>query len=132
MGKGAILNASTKQKINARSSTAAHLVSIDDQVSKIMWMKRFIESQAFEIDLNILYLDNQCTINSAENVKQGSGKITRHFDIKYFYITDLINQKVVSIEYLSSNDILADYHTKPLIEERFKDMRNQIMNEHIV
>ena len=45
LGKGAIWNASTKQKVNARCLTEAELVSIDDQTSKIMWMKRFIESQ---------------------------------------------------------------------------------------
>ena len=89
-------------------------------------MKRFIESQGFEIDLNILYQGSMSTIKLVENGKHSSGKRTRHFDIKYFYITDLINQKEVSIEYCSSND------TKPSIGERFNDMRNKIMNTHIV
>ena len=71
------------------------------------------------------------TIKLAENGKQSSGKRTRHFDIKYFYITDLINRNEVSIEYCSSNDMLADFHTKPLIGERIKFMRNKIMNTNI-
>ena len=91
-------------------------------------MRKFIEAQGFEIDLNILYQDNMSTIKFAENGKQSSGKRTRNFDIKYFYIADLINRKEVSIEYCSSNDMLADFHTKPLIGERFKLMRNKIMN----
>ena len=128
LGKGSIWNESTKQKVNARSSTEAELISIDDKISKIIWMKRFIEAQGFEIDLNILYQDNMSTIRLAENGKHSSGKRTRHFDIKYFYITDLINRNEVSIEYCSSNDMLADYHTKPLIGEKFKLMRNKIMN----
>ena len=132
LGKGAIWNASTKQKVNARSSTEAELVSVDDQKSKIIWMKKFIESQEFEIDLNVLYQDNMSTSKLAENGEHSSGKRTRHFVIKYFYITDLINQKEVSIEYCSSNDMLTDYHIKPLIGERFKDMTNKIMNTHIV
>ena len=127
-GKGALWNESTKQKVNTRSSTEAELVSIDDQISKIIWMKIFIESQGFEVDLNILYQDNQSTIKLAENVKYSSGRRTRHFDTKYFYITDLINQKEVSIQYCSSNNMLADYHTKPLIGEKFEIMRNKIMN----
>ena len=128
IGKGAIWNASTKQKVNARSSTEAELISIDDQVSKIVWMKKFIESQGFDVKLNILYQDNQSTIKLAENGKYSSGKRTRHFDIKYFYITDLISQKEISIKYCSSNNMLADYHTKPLIGEKFKEMRNKILN----
>ena len=39
-----------------------------------------------------------------------------------------INQKEVSIESCSSNDILAEYHTKPLIGKKFKNMRDEIMN----
>ena len=128
LGKGAIWNESTKQKVNARSSTEAELISIDDKISKIIWMKKFIEAQGFEIDLNILYQDNMSTIKLAENGKQSSGKRTRHFDIKYFYVTDLINRNEVSIEYCSSNAMLADFHTKPLIGEKFKLMRDKIMN----
>ena len=41
LGKGAIWNESTKQKVNARSSTEAELISIDDEISKIIWMKNF-------------------------------------------------------------------------------------------
>ena len=128
LGKGAICNDSSKQKVNARSSTEAELISIDDKIAKIMWMKRFIENQGFYINLNVIYQDNTSTIKLAENGKYSSGKRTRHFNIKYFYITDLINRKEVSIKYCSSNDMLADYHTKPLIGEKFESMRNKIMN----
>ena len=37
-------------------------------------MKRFIESQGFEIDLNILYQDNINAIKLAQNGKYSSGK----------------------------------------------------------
>ena len=36
LGKGAIWNEFTKQKVNARSSTEAELISIDDKISKII------------------------------------------------------------------------------------------------
>ena len=104
------------------------MVSIDDKIAKIMWMKRFVESQEYNINLNMVYQDNTSTIKQAENGKYSSGKRTQHFDTKYFYITDLINRKEVSIEYCSSNDMLAYYHTKSLIGEKFMEMRNKIMN----
>ena len=59
---------STKQKVNARSSTEAELIS--NKISKIIWKMRFIESQGFDIDLNILYQDNMSTIKLAENGKK--------------------------------------------------------------
>ena len=53
LGNGAIWNESTKQKVNARSSTEAELISIDNNISKIICMERFIESQGFDIDIYI-------------------------------------------------------------------------------
>ena len=37
LGKGAIYSASTKQKVDARSSTESELVAVDDMISKVMW-----------------------------------------------------------------------------------------------
>ena len=45
LGKGMVISGSTKQKINARSSTEAELVGKDDYVSKVLWTKLFIEEQ---------------------------------------------------------------------------------------
>ena len=71
--KGAICNNSSKQKVNARSSIEAELISINNKISKIIWMKRFIDQ------------DNTSTVKMAENGKYSSGKRTRHFDIKFLY-----------------------------------------------
>ena len=128
LGNGAICSDSSKQKVNARSSTEAELISINDKIATIMWMNRFIESQGFHINLNVIYQDNTRTIKLAKNGKNSSGKRTQHFDIKYFYITDLINRKEVSIKYCSSNDMLTDYHSKPLIREKFMKIKNKIVN----
>ena len=81
--------------------------------------------------MNILYQDNKSTIKLAENDKSSSGKRTQHFDINYLYIMDLINWKELNIEYNSSNDMIADYHTNPLIGEKFRNIWNTIMNIHI-
>ena len=87
-----------------------------------------MQSQGFYINLNVIYQDNTRTIKLAKNGKNSSGKRTQHFDIKYFYITDLINRKEVSIKYCSSNDMLTDYHSKPLIREKFMKIKNKIVN----
>ena len=55
MGKGAINSDSTKQKTNSRSSTEAEINGVDDKISKVLWAKRFIEAQGFEVKLNVIY-----------------------------------------------------------------------------
>jgi hypothetical protein len=128
MGKGAIMSSSTKQKVNSRSSTESELIGADDKIAKILWTKRFLEWQEFMVKLNIIYQDNTGTIKLEENGKGSSGKRKRHFDIKYFYVTDLVGRNEVKIEYCSTDDMIADYNTKPVVGRKFTLFRDRIMN----
>ena len=128
LGKGGIFSDSTKQKINTRSSTEAELVAVDDRISKILWAKHFIEKQGFKVELNIIYQDNTSTIKLKNNGKASSGKRTRHFDIKYFHVTDLIGRDEVIIIYCPTDDMIADYMTKPVVGTTFVRFRDLIMN----
>ena len=62
------------------------------------------------------------------NGKASSGKRTRHFNIKYFFITDLIERKELSIDYCPTEAMIADYMTKPLMGKKFVEFRKEIMN----
>ena len=128
LGQGAITAISTKQKINTRSSTEAELVSTDDIIAKVIWTKRFIEAQGYNVDENIIHRDNQSTMKLEQNGKASSGKRTRHFNIKFFYITDLIQHQEVSIKYCPTDQMIADYMTKPLTGQKFHSFRKIIMN----
>jgi hypothetical protein len=92
MGKGSIILDALKQKVNSRTSTEAELIAVDDEVSKVLWTKQFLEWQNFKVKLNIVCQDNTSSMKLEKNGKASSGKRTRHFDIKSFYVvTDLIN-----------------------------------------
>jgi hypothetical protein len=128
LGHGVICSVSTKQKVNTRSSTEAELVGLDDVISKVLWTKRFIEQQGFKITSTIVYRDNTSAMKLEENGRASASKRTRHFNIKYFYITDLIEKGEVKIEYCPTDDMLADYMTKPLVGTKFLSFWKQVMN----
>ena len=88
-------------------------------------MKRVLEYQGLSIKMNILFQDNMSTIKLAKN---GKKRRTRHFDIKYFYITDLIERNEVKIVYCPTEDMTADIMTKPVTGEKFKQLRLKLMN----
>ena len=113
LGKGMLTNDSTKQQVNSRSSTEAELNGVDDKISKILWVSKFIEYQGFKIKNNIVFQDNMSAIKLEENGKDSSGRQTRHFDIKMFYIKDLIERKLVKIEHCPVETMIADYLSKP-------------------
>jgi hypothetical protein len=128
LGAGMITSISTKQKVNTRSSTESELVAHDDVVSKILWSKQFIEAQGFTVNANIVYRDNTSAMKLKENGEASSGKCTRHFDIKYFYITDLIKRNEIQIVYCPTEEMIADYMTKPMVGAKFAKFCNIIMN----
>jgi hypothetical protein len=54
--------------------------------------------------------------------------ITCHFHIKFFYITDLNNRNEIQIKYCPTENMIADYITKPLVGVKFEHFRKLIMN----
>jgi len=128
LGKGVAMSASLKQKVNTRSSTEAELVAIDDMISKILWTRQFLEAQGFKIAVNLVYRDNTSSMKLETNGSASAGKRTRHFDIKYYYVTDLINRRLVDIRYCPTDAMIGDYMTKPVTGYKFAAFRKAIMN----
>ena len=117
----------TKQKVNSRSSTEAEFIAVDDVISKIIWTKLFMEAQGYKIKSNIIYRDNQSSMKMEMNGKSSSGKRTRHFNIKYYYITDLIKRGEVQIKFCPTENMIADYMTKPITGSRFIEFWSHIL-----
>ena len=128
MGKGCVTSACQKQKVNTRSTTEAELVGLDDVLSKIIWTLLFVRAQGFHVLSNVVHRDNTSTMKLEQNGKESSGRRTRHFDIKYFYATDLIRRKLLKIEYCPTDQMVADYTSKPTMAALFRGFRNLIMN----
>ena len=99
LGKGMILDHSTKQKVNSCSLVEAESIGINNKHSKIVWAKRFIQQQGFEVSDNVIYQDNTSAIKLAENGCESTGSRTIRFNIKVFYVKDLINRNIVQVKY---------------------------------
>ena len=138
MGKGALLSMSLKQKINTKSSTEAELVGVDDAMNFVVWTKLFFDWQmqhheegmkSKEIGkTNILLQDNTSAIQLEQYGKRSSTKRTRHINIRYFYITDKLQDKTVTaISYCPTKEMVSDYLSKPLQGSLFQIHRNSIM-----
>ena len=104
------------------------MIAVDDTLSKILWTKRFIEAQGHMIKENIVYQDNKSAMKLEMNGKTSSGKRTRHFDIKFFYFTDLEKREEIHIKYCPTKEMIADFMTKPLVGTKYINMSNQILD----
>jgi hypothetical protein len=126
-GNCAVLFRSKKQKVNTRSSTETELIAVDDALPTIQWTMNFMADQGYILETEIKQ-DNKSTMLLMKNGRLSSGKRTKHFDIRYFYVKDLIDRGIVELSNCISEDMLADFFTKPLQGKRFLFMRNLILN----
>jgi hypothetical protein len=72
--------------------------------------------------------DNRSTMLLMKNGKLSSGKCTKHIDVRYYYVKDLIDRGVVKIDHCVTEDMIADFLTKPLQGKRFLRLREIILN----
>ena len=128
IGKGSITAFSTKQKLNTRSSTEAELVAIDDAMSQVIWSKLFLQHQGIDdIDMTV-YQDNKSAMLLEENGRLSAGKRSRHLNIRYFFVTDMIKKGMFQVQYCPTGDMIADFFTKPTQGGTFKKFRKLIQN----
>jgi hypothetical protein len=128
LGKGAIYATSTRQKVATKSSTEAELVGVSDVLSQVIWTRYFLEAQGYTVKDSIVYQDNQSAMLMEKNGRASSGKRTRHINIRYFFVTDRVENRELSIEYCPTGEMIADFFTKPLQGTPFRMFRDWIMN----
>ncbi|CAJ1968998.1 unnamed protein product [Cylindrotheca closterium] len=126
-GGGSAQVMSKKQKLNSRSSTEGELIAVDDVVTMILWRKLFMEWQGYPIEKNILFQDNKSAILLEENGRKSAGKRSRAINICYFFITDQVEKGNVKVKYCPTEDMIADFMTKPLQGEKFRKFRDLIL-----
>ncbi len=124
---GAVQCLSRKQELNTRNSCEAELVAVDDMSVMILWTKLFLENQGYKVEKNILYQDNKAAILLEVNGRKSAGKRSRALNIRYFFMTDQVEKGNVQIEYCSTDEMEADFETKPLQGSKFMQFRKSIM-----
>ncbi|KAD3641836.1 hypothetical protein E3N88_31060 [Mikania micrantha] len=118
----AISWSSKKQSIVTLSTTEAEYVAATSCVCHCVWLKGLLEElgEKFEMAVDI-WCDNSSTIKLSKNPVMHSR--TKHIDVRFHYLRDLVNQEVVNLEFCKSEEQVADIMTKPLKMEMFESMR---------
>lgn len=128
MGKGCAYAISRRQRLNTTSSTEAELVGVSDVMGLVLWTRRFLEAQGYTVRDNIVYQDNQSAMLLENNGRMSSSKRTRHIDIRYFFVTDNIKNGNLQVQYCPTDDMFADFFTKPLQGSKYRRFRSVILN----
>ena len=83
---------SSKQKLNTKSSTKSDIAWVGGVLDQVIWTRYSLKYQGYEICDNVIYQDIQIYIKLENNGRQSSINQTRHINIRYYFITDIITK----------------------------------------
>ncbi|KAM2065116.1 hypothetical protein EV1_027912 [Malus domestica] len=125
MGDTAFTWMSKKQQIVTLSTCEAEYVAATSCVCHAIWLRNLLkELSTPQEGPTEIYVDNKSAIALAKNPVFHDR--SKHIDIRYHYIRECIARKDVQVEYVKSQDQVADIFTKPLKQEDFIRLRNSI------
>jgi hypothetical protein len=126
LGLGMWHSKSTTQKLNTTSSTEAELVGVSKGIRQSLWAANFLALQGYPRQPVRIYQDNMSTIKLIEKGRSTS-ELTRHIDLGFFWIHDLLKRGLITVEYCPTEQMVADFMTKPLQGSLFQTMRDKVM-----
>ena len=108
---------SVRQKIVTKSPTQAELVALSESITNVLWLRHFLREQGYkELPPTIIWEDNKSCIELVTKPRHGKQR-TRHLDVRYFYAKELIEQKIIDVQYIETKLQQADVLTKGMAGE---------------
>lgn len=119
---GAVSWQSRLQKCVALSTTEAEFIAVTEACKELLWMKRFVCQLGFSQKKYALYCDSQSAIHLAKNSTFHAK--SKHIDVRYFWIRDVLDAKLLELEKIHTDDNGSDMMTKALPRGKFETCRS--------
>jgi len=121
LSDGVISWGSKKQSTVALSTTEAEYMALTEAAKEAIWLRRILSELGFtRQEPTVVYEDNQPAIALTNNpVHHGR---TKHIDIKHHFVRSRVESQEIRVEYVPTDEMVADVLTKPLSGPTFAKM----------
>ena len=125
LGDTAFTWMSKKQPIVTLSTCEAKYIAATTCVSHAIWLRNLLkELNMSQMEPTEIRVDNKSAISLAKNPMYHDR--SKHIDTRYHYIRECITKQDLKLEYVNSQDQIADVFTKTLKKEDFIKLRNTL------
>ncbi|KAK6160530.1 hypothetical protein DH2020_003911 [Rehmannia glutinosa] len=115
---------SKKQNSIATSTAEAKYIVAGSCCAHVLWMRQQLKDYEIEEKEIPIMCDNTNAIAITQNPVLHSR--TKHIDVRFHFIRDHVENKDITLEYISTHKQLADIFTKPLRESRFEELKHEL------
>ena len=113
-----------KQNSMSLSTVEAEYIVAGSCCAQLLWMKKLLHNYRIPQDTMCVFCDKTSAINLSKNPIQHSK--SKYIEIRYHFIQDLVEDKVVYLEFIHTDNQKADIFTKPLDGPWFESLRKTI------
>ena len=125
LGPSLISWSAKKQPIIAHSSTEAEYQFLALTAAELTWICKIFKDITFPLSHTpTLWCDNVSAISLASNPVFHAR--TKHVEIDYHYIRDLVLADLVKVLYVNTENQIADIHTKSMSKAQFKYLQSKL------
>ena len=126
IGNTAFTWSSKKQPIVTLSTCEAEYVGAASCVCHAVWLRNLLKTVGIlQDDPTVIHVDNKSTIALAKNPVFHDR--SKHIDTRFHFIRDCISRKEVQVEYVKTEDQIADIFTKLLKVNVFNNLRTLLV-----
>ena len=115
---------SKKQNSVALSTTEAEYIAAGSCCAQMLWMQHTLRDYGIILEKSPILCDNTSAINLSKNSILHSR--AKHIDIRHHFLRDHVSKGDVVLNFVLTDQQLADIFTKPLPEESFIRIRREL------
>ena len=117
LNNGAVTWRSQRQPTVALSTMEAEYMALTEATKELLWMRRFLTELGYGNDDPVdLFTDNQSALALSKNPV--SHARAKHIDVRHHFVRDAIQDNVVWVQHIPTENIIADSLTKALGREK--------------
>ncbi|XP_057852554.1 uncharacterized protein LOC131062829 [Cryptomeria japonica] len=125
LGSAVISWISRKQSSVAQSSTEAEYIAASMGAKEAVWLRKLLVGLFGQpLDSTIIHCDNQSCIKISVNL--GFHDRSKHIEIPYHYVRDMVERKVIQLKYVSTGEQTTNILTKPLSKSKVEHFRDKL------
>jgi len=133
LGSGVVSWFSRMQKSVALSSAEAEYIAASMATCEAIWLRKLLVALfGQKVETTVIHCDNQSCIKLSENPVFHDR--SKHIDIRYHFIRDCVQRGIVQLQYIPTDEQVAEILTKALGKAKFiffKDKMGVLQNSFL-